>query len=93
MYPNGYIMVDCTGLDLTKGETPQTIAGLYDKVQNAIKSGKPIYAANCNWDNAPVTPIQTFAINIAEDTVVCTASTLQVWVTEEDVVTIANMVA
>lgn len=93
MFPNGYITVDCEGLDLTKGETPQTITGLYNKVQDAIKSGKPIYAVNCNWDSIPVSPVQTFAINITASTVVCTASTLQIWLTNEDVVTISNMVS
>ena len=29
----GYIMIDCTGLDLTKGSTEQTITGLYSKVK------------------------------------------------------------
>lgn len=91
MTVGGYIMVDCAGLDLTLGSTPQTINGLYDRVQEAMESGKEIVAINCKWGTLPVTPISLFAIQILEDTVYCTSSTLQIVVTDEDSVTINNM--
>lgn len=91
MTVGGYIMVDCAGLDLTKGSTPQTIDGLYDRVQEAMESGKEIVATNCKWGSLPVTPIPVFAIQLLEDTVYCTSSTLQIIVTDQDSVTIANM--
>lgn len=89
----GYILIDCGGTDLTKGETPQTINGLYARCQEALASGKSVLADNCKWGTKPVTPIQTFLIQLYEDTIVATASTLQLWITNEDVVTIQNMVA
>lgn len=88
----GYVMIDCAGLDLLKGETPQTITGLYKKVQAAIQTGKPIYALGMIWGSGkPVTPVQVFCIQLYEDEVYCTASTLQVRVKNTDVVTIGNM--
>lgn len=88
---SGYFMIDCHGLDLIKGSTPQTIAGLYSKCKVAIQIGKPVYAVNCVWDDISVTPISVFLIQIATDTIIATSSTLQVVVTSSDVVTINNM--
>ena len=88
----GYIMVDCTGLDLIKGSTPQTIEGLYQKVQDAMATGKEIVAINCKWGELDVTPISVFAIQIETDAVYCTSSTLQIVVSDDDTVVINNMV-
>lgn len=38
-YQSGYVLVDCTGLDL--GDLG-TVTGLYKKTKKAINSGKPI---------------------------------------------------
>ena len=93
MNKGGYILVDCTGLDLTKGSTPQTITGIYEKVQKAMKTGKEIRACNCIWGTGlDVTPISVMAIQIDSTTVICTASTLQIIVTTSDVITINNLV-
>lgn len=87
----GYVMVDCAGLDLIKGSTPQTITGLYERVKTAMKANKPIYAFNAVWDTQGlVTPVQTFAIDF-EDYIICTASTLQIVITPQSVVTINNL--
>lgn len=87
----GYILIDCKGLDLTKGSTEQTIEGLYAKVTAAISSGKMIIAQNLTWGSGkPVTPINVFAIDFT-DNIICTASTLQIVVTPADKVTIVNM--
>lgn len=92
MYNPGYIMIDCKGLDLTKGSTPQTITGIYDKLQDALMAKKETLACHCVWgDTGPVTPISVLLTTPAENTIVATASTLQVVVTSEDVVTIVNM--
>ncbi len=88
----GYILVDCGGIDLTKGETPQTISGLFARVSEAISGGKPVIATNCKWGTLDVTPINVFAIKFDDDTIIVTSSTLQVYITSEDVVTIVNMV-
>ena len=86
----GYILVDCTGLDLTKGSTPQSISGIYAKVKAAYNTTKPIYAINATWGTLAVTPIQCFAIDWT-DYFIVTASTLQIIVNKNDAVTIVNM--
>lgn len=87
---NGYISIDCKGLDLLAAES-QTITGLYADVQEAIKTGKPIFAVNMVWgDVSPISPVQVFTVQF-DGYVICTASTLQVIVTTGDGVTINNL--
>lgn len=87
---NGYIIIDCKGLDLL-AESAQTISGLYQAVQDAIASGKPLYATNMKWGTvSPVSPVQVFTVQF-DGYVVVTASTLQVIVTSADSVTINNL--
>lgn len=92
MYNGGYVGIDCKGLDLTKGSTEQTIAGIYEDVQTAMETGKPIVAYNCIWGaGKPVTPINVFAIQF-DGQVIVTSSTLQVVISSNDHITINNMV-
>lgn len=87
---NGYIVIDCQGLDLL-AEDSQTITGLYEKIEEAIASGKPIYAINMVWgDVSGISPVHIFTVHF-DGYIICTASTLQVIVTNEDVVTINNL--
>lgn len=88
----GYILIDCTGLDLIKGETPQTISGIYASTKNAMDTGKPMVACNANWDGKPVTPISVMVIDFGSE-IICTSATLQIIITPSDVVTIVNLVA
>lgn len=89
---NGYAMIDCAGLDLIKGDTPQLISGIYDRVTTAYKSGKPIFAVNAVWDTqGTISPIQLFVVDFGTY-FICTSSTLQVIVPNTDSVTIVNMV-
>ncbi len=89
----GYINVDCGGLNLL-AESAQTIAGIYDRVKTAWLTGKPIYAYNCMWGDSPISPIPVFAIPFPESNeIICTASTLQVIVKDDDSVTINNLVS
>lgn len=89
----GYVMIDCTGLDLLLGDTPQTIPGLHARIAEAVKTGKALYANNCIWgEGKPVTPVQVFAIYFSDiETYIVTASTLQIIVPKNDSVTIVNM--
>lgn len=87
----GYVLIDCKELDLTKGSNEQTITGLYARVREAMKTGKPIMANKCVWGDKPVTPIYCFAIDFS-DYIIVTASTLQVVIQKTDVVTIINLV-
>lgn len=87
----GYINIDCSGLDLTKA-TEQTIAGLYQTVKSAFKANKPIFAYNAIWgEKGIVSPIQVFVVDFGTK-FVCTSSTLQINVTNQDKVTITNLV-
>ena len=89
----GYINIDCSGLDLTKGATEQTITGLYQTVKSAFKANKPIFAYNAIWGtNGIVSPIQVFIVDFGAK-FVCTTSTLQINVTNQDKVTITNLIS
>lgn len=92
--PNGgYQIIDCNGLNLLGGSTPQTKTGLYKKLQDALKSNKPIFAWNCIYgEGHPMTPVQVMAQQEDANTIVCTASILQIWVTKSNSVTIVSLV-
>ena len=84
-------MVDCKALDLTKGSTAQTIPGIYETVKQAMETGKAILACNCLWGDKTVTPISCFSLQWDESTIIVTASTLQVHITNADSITIVNI--
>lgn len=87
---NGYISIDCKKLNLLAQES-QTIDGLYNEIQEAIATGKPIYATNLVWgDVSAISPVQVFSVQW-DGYVILTSSTLQVIVTTEDSVTINNL--
>lgn len=89
----GYVMIDCTGVDLTKGSTEQNVSGIYSRTRECMASGKPIVANNCVWGtNGIVTPIAVMAIQFP-GYIIVTASTLQIVITENDVITIVNLVS
>lgn len=83
-------MIDCTGLDLTKGATPQTLTGMYEKIKTGISLNMPIYVVNASWGDSAVTPIQVFAVAF-DGHITVTTSTLQIVVTSGDVITISNL--
>lgn len=56
-YQSGYVMVNCNGIDLNDlGEVP----GLYNKVKDAIASGKPIILCGIVNDDQSFSPISAF---------------------------------
>lgn len=87
----GYIMVDCGGCNLL-ALSKQTITGIYDRVKAAYESGKPIYAVNCVYGTGvKLTPIPVFMIK--QGTSFCgSSSILQMWVGDDDGVTIENLI-
>ena len=86
----GYISIDCKGLNLL-AEEAQTISGLYNEIQAAIETGKPMYAINLVWgDVSAISPVQVFSVQW-DGYVILTSSTLQVIVTTADSVTINNL--
>ena len=87
---NGYISIDCKGLNLL-AEEEQTISGLYIEIQEAIATGKPMFATNLVWgDVSAISPVQVFSVQW-DGYVILTSSTLQVIVTTADSVTINNL--
>lgn len=88
---NGYIIIDCTGIDMLS-EDSQSLTGLYARVQEAINSGKPIYATGLTWgEQGTMSPIQIFTVQF-DGYVVCTASTIQIIVGSDDSITINNLI-
>lgn len=88
---NGYIMVDCKSLNLL-ADASQTINGLYESSIEAIMSGKPIIAVNCEYgEDVPMTPISVMAI-IEAGVVILTASIWQIRVADDDSVTIVSLI-
>ena len=90
MSANGYVLVDCTGLNLLAGEK-QTVTGLFTKSKEAIETGKPIYAINLQYGSGvPMTPVSVMAIY--EGGKYCfSASILQIWVDDDDGVEVVNL--
>ena len=90
MSANGYVLVDCTGINLLAGEK-QTVTGIFAKSTEAINTGKPIYAINLQYGSGvPMTPVSVMAI--FEGGKYCfSASILQIWVDDEDGVEVVNL--
>lgn len=86
----GYVMVDCKKVNLL-AQSAQTIAGLYEACTDAIKTGKPVLACNCEYgEGVPMTPF--FVMMIVEaGVIIATASILQVRVANNDAVTIESL--
>lgn len=90
MVSNGYVMVDCTGINLLSDQAV-TVPGIYAKCISAYNSGKPIIAVGCEYGlGVPMTPIPVMAI-IEDGTCIFTSSILQVRVASNDSVTIVSL--
>ena len=87
---NGYIMVDCTGINLLAGEK-QTVSGIFAKSTEAYESNKPIWADNLQYGSGvKMTPVPVMAI--MEGGKYCfSASILQIWIDEDDGVEVVNL--
>lgn len=93
MTKGGYQIIDCNGLNLLGGSTPQTKTGLYAKLKQALKDNIPIYAYNCIYGSGhPMSPIQVFAQQESATTIIATSSILQIIVNSNDTVTVASLV-
>lgn len=89
----GFQYIDCAGLNLLGGSTPQTKTGLYAKVKQAMNVNIPIIAHNCIYgEGHPMTPIFIFAQQEDAHTIIATESILQIVITDEDSVTIRSLV-
>lgn len=86
---SGYIMIDCKGFDLLS-ESAVTIDGLFDRLTEAMKTGKVVIAHNLEWDGEKTSPCPVF-VTKPDARYCCTAATLQIWVTNEDSVSVVNL--
>ena len=90
MKKTGYVVVDCTGINLL-ADSKVTVSGIYAKCKAAFESGKPMFACNCEYgEGVPMTPVQVMAI-IEAGVYVMTASILQIRVDSDDGVTIVSL--
>ena len=86
---SGYIMIDCKGFDLLS-ESAVTIDGLFDSLTEAMKTGKVVVAHNLKCDGKTTTPCPVF-VTKPDTRYCCTTATFQIWVTNEDSVTVVNL--
>ena len=87
----GYTMIDCTGIELTTA-TKQTITGIYNQVVSALKVGKFTLACGLTFGDEICTPAPVMINNDPNgDEIVCTSSTLQLFVGADDGVRVVNM--
>lgn len=91
MTHTGYVLVDCTGLNLNTS-SEQTIVGIYDRCKSAMETGKPALAYNCNMSGAPCTPISVVAW-MEGTTIIATGHVLRLTITSANKVTVTNLVA
>lgn len=84
----GYVMVDCKGLDLTGGDTPQTITGIWDDAKTALATDKPIVAHNCVYGvGVKVSPVTCFGWYISTTEIVIVDATIHIHIKNDDTVT------
>lgn len=88
----GYIITDCTGLDLSL-DTAQEITGIWDQAVAAIKTGKPIIVENCKYGDADVTPVTCFGWYISATEIVIVGATLHVHIKNDDTATVLDVAA
>ena len=90
----GYCLVDCKGLNLTGGSTPQTITGIWDDAVNALKTKKPIIAENTVYGTGnPVSPVTVFGWYISTTEIVIVGATIHVHIKNDDTVTTLDVTA
>lgn len=87
----GYIMADCTGLDLTDNQA-QSISGIWDKAVEAVKADKPIVAYNCEYGTGvKVSPVTCFGWYIDDDEIVIVGATLHIHIKDNDTATVLDV--
>ena len=85
MMNSGYVMVDCTGLDLSD---PGTVTGLYAKVKGAVESGKPIVLGGLVNSTQAFTPIVAYGGVESSTSVFLSFFPITLHISSSDVVTI-----
>ena len=85
-------MVDVSGLDLTGGDTPQSITGIWNEAVTALASNKPIIAYGCvNGTGVPVSPVTCFGWYISATEIVIVSATLHIHIKNDNTVTVLDV--
>lgn len=87
MKKTGYVVVDCTGIDLATSEKV-TIAGIYAIVAAAFETGKPIFFCNVENDGDLISSINV-AGYVSSGSYVFSVMSSTVTIDAEDGVTIS----
>ena len=88
----GYYLVDCKGLDLTGGSTPQTISGIWNSAKTALALGKPIVAENCIYGTGvPVSPVTCFGWYISSTEIVIVGATLHIHIKNDNTAIVVDV--
>lgn len=88
----GYILIDCTGVDLTVS-TQQTVAGIYEKVAGAYAAGKPVFAGGMVYgDLGEISPVPLMLNRDGGTGYFATSSILQVHVETGGKVTVVSLI-
>lgn len=89
----GYVLIDGSGVDVSKGATEQTVTGFYAELLSAKKTGKPVFIGNMlAGTGVSMSPVQGF-IKTGEGSASFTFSTMQINVTSADVITVTDLTA
>ena len=86
---SGTIMIDCKGFDLLS-QSAVTIDGMFSRLSEAMVTNKVVIAHNLKWNGDATSPCPVF-VTKPDTRYCCTAATLQIWVTDEDSVTVTNL--
>ena len=89
----GYFMLNGGGIDLSS-ESPQTIAGSWDRTVTAMKTDKPIFAYNTKYGTGkPLYPVPVFGWYLAADKIVLVGATLHIIVSDDDSCVVQDVAA
>lgn len=88
---SGYVIFDCMGLDLSSA-SEQKKDGIYANAIKALALKKPVYAVNCNYDGKEFSPVP-MTVHVDGTTIIASANTLQVFITDADVCTVQNLIS
>lgn len=80
---NGYALIDCTGVDL--GDLG-TVTGLYSKIKNALRTGKPLILENIVNSTQGFSPINAYGGSESSTSVFLSFFPITLHVNSSDVV-------
>lgn len=89
----GYVLINGSGVDVSKGATEQNVTGFYAELISANKTGKPVFIGGMiAGTGVSMSPVQGF-IKTGVNSASFTFSTMQINVTSADVITVTDLTA